>query len=450
MRPADGLRARRSTAWWTAALLIIGTVATLNNTLARPTPTDAGTASFGSLPPARLFESRQGQPTIDGTQQAVGRRTAEQITTIQVAGRGGVPTDADAVVINLTAIRPTGNGYLTAFPCGGPVPQASTLNYTRNSVVANGATVKLTNGTLCIYTKRATHLVVDVNGYHPAGSSFGSLPPAWLFESRQGQPTIDGTQQAVGRRTAEQITTIQVAGRGGVPTDADAVVINLTAIRPTGNGYLTAFPCGGPVPQASTLNYTRNSVVANGATVKLTNGTLCIYTKRATHLVVDVNGYHPAGSSFGSLPPARLFESRQGQPTIDGTQQAAGRRTAEQITTIQVAGRGGVPTDADAVVINLTAIRPTGNGYLTAFPCGGPVPQASTLNYTRNSVVANGATVKLTNGTLCIYTKRATHLVVDVNGYHPGVAPPPPPTTTTTTTTTSTTLPPPSPPTVSA
>ena len=42
------------------------------------------------------------------------------------------------------------------------------------------------------------------------------------------------------------------------------------------------------------------------------DGKVSFYSLSALHLVADVNGYFPAGSSYTALSPARVLESRQG------------------------------------------------------------------------------------------------------------------------------------------
>jgi hypothetical protein len=129
-------------------------------------PTDPAAVGVVTITPARLLESRAGKKTVDGKQQGIGKRTAGQVTTVQIAGRAGIPTNADAAIINIGAIAPDNNGYITAFPCDKPQPGASTLNYTAGTTIANGATIKLsTAGTICIYTHQAMHLIIDVTGY---------------------------------------------------------------------------------------------------------------------------------------------------------------------------------------------------------------------------------------------------------------------------------------------
>jgi hypothetical protein len=117
------------------------------------------------LTPARLADSRPDHHTIDGSLQGFGRQPAGSITTIPVTGRAGVPTDATAALLNVTAVRPDATGYLTVFPCGEPTPTTSNVNYTAGQIEPNAVLAKIgTNGAICIYTHADTHLVVDVNG----------------------------------------------------------------------------------------------------------------------------------------------------------------------------------------------------------------------------------------------------------------------------------------------
>ena len=257
-------------------------------------PVPAG--SFGALTPGRLLETRVGPnwETVDGQFEGVGRRSAGQVTEVVVADRGGVPADAGAVAVNLTVINPSARGYATLWPCGVDQPTTSSLNYMAGQTVANSAVVKVgTGGKVCIYTRQATDIVLDTTGFFPNGS-FGALTPARLLESRSGTgfDTIDGQFQGVGRRSAGQVTEVVVADRGGVPADAGAVAVNLTVINPSARGYATLWPCGVDQPTTSSLNYMAGQTVANSAIVKVgTGGKLCVYTSRATDLVIDTTGH---------------------------------------------------------------------------------------------------------------------------------------------------------------
>src|SRR5690606_24513774 len=239
-------------------------------------------------------------------------------------------------------------------------------------------------------------------------------------ETRPGGTTIDRHQNGVGRLTAGTTAQIDVTNRGGVPANATAVVLNVTAVAPDHAGYLTVHPCGQRTPDASNVNYTPGAVIANAVVAKIgTNGKVCVYTSATTDLVVDVNAAHTGNSGLTSLSPARLYETRPGGTTIDRHQNGVGRLTAGTTAQIDVTNRGGVPANATAVVLNVTAVAPDHAGYLTVHPCGQRTPDASNVNYTPGAVIANAVVAKIgTNGKVCVYTSATTDLVVDVNAAH--------------------------------
>jgi hypothetical protein len=131
-------------------------------------PTTANDLSIVSLLPARLLDSRVGGSTVDGVSAGIGVRGAGSVTEVVVAGRGGVPGDASAVVLNVTMVLTQGPGFATVFPCGSAVPDASNVNYVAGQTVANAVVAKVgAGGRVCVYTFAGAELLVDVNGYIP-------------------------------------------------------------------------------------------------------------------------------------------------------------------------------------------------------------------------------------------------------------------------------------------
>ena len=128
--------------------------------------------------------------------------------------------------------------------------------------------------------------------------------------------------------------------------------------------------------------------VPNAVVAKLSAaGDVCIRSHAVTHVIVDVNAYVPGGSSAGvvTVDPVRLTDTREA-----GTPVAAGG-----VLRVPVAGRGLVPGDASAVVLNVTAVGPAGAGHLTVFACTASVPNASSVNYVAGQTVANAVVAKL-------------------------------------------------------
>ena len=187
-----------------------------------------------------------------------------------------------------------------------------------------------------------------------------ALPPERLLDTRPGGLTVDGQFAGIGIRPGGIVTEVQVAGRARVPADAAAAVLNVTVTEPVAGGFVTVFPCGTGIPNSSNLNFTAGVTIPNAVIAKIgASGRVCIYSNVATHLIADINGYYPAGTSFTSLAPARVLDTRPGAITIDGQFAGAGLATGGGITDVQVTGRAGVAADASAVVLSVTV---TGSG----------------------------------------------------------------------------------------
>jgi len=377
---------------------------------------------FVSLSGARLADTRPGELTTDSQFAGQGLRAAGSTLELTVTGRGGVASDATAVALNVTAVGALGSGFVTVFPCGSDQPTASSLNFTSGAIVPNAVIAKVgSDGKVCLFVSTATHLVVDVNGYFPPNATLHSVNPARVLETRSGLPTSDGQQQGIGVRSAGSVTAVHIAGRVSVPGDAAAVILNVTVTETQAPGFATVFPCGASIPTASNLNYGTGSTVANLVVSKIGDGgDVCVFTNQGTHLVVDVAGYFPAGTSYQSLIPARLLDTRPTESTVDGKFLGAGLREAGEVTELSVANRGGVPAGAGTVVLNVTVAGSLAPGFVTVYPCGIATPLASNVNYNAGSTVANAVVVKIgSDDKVCLFNSSRTHLVVDVNGYFP-------------------------------
>jgi hypothetical protein len=322
-------------------------------------------------------------------------------------------------VLNLAVTGSTQPGFVTVFPCGSPRPNASSINYAAGQTISNAVTAKIGDGgKICIFTYSDTHVIIDVAGAYPAETEFVSLVPSRVLETRSGFSTVDDQFNAIGLRATGSVTELPVAGRAGVPAGADAVVLNLAVTGSTQPGFVTVFPCGSPRPNASSINYAAGQTISNAVTAKIGGGgTICIFTYSDTHVIIDVTGAHPPDSGFVSLVPGRVLETRDGFSTVDDQFNAVGVRGAGAVTELLVAGRAGVPTGADAVVLNLAVTGSTQPGFVTIFPCGTPRPNASSINYVRGQTISNAVTAKIGDGgKICIFTYSDTHVIIDVTG----------------------------------
>ena len=153
----------------------------------------------------------------------------------------------------------------------------------------------------------ATSAVVP-SGYHP-------LPPTRILDTR------DGTG-GLGRLGPGVTGTVQVAGRGGVPsTGVSAVVLNVTVTDTTSAGYLTVYPAEDPRPTSSNLNWVTGQTIPNLVQVGLHgSGQLAIYNfMGSTDVIFDVAGYVPVTTGnpgpdglFNPVVPGRILDTRDG------------------------------------------------------------------------------------------------------------------------------------------
>ena len=128
---------------------------------------------------------------------------------------------------------------------------------------------------------------------------------------------------------------------------------------------------------------------------------------------------------FTPLTPCRIVDTRVAGGTI-----AAGATRGFKAWGASFAAQGGsatncgIPqnTNVAALELNLVVVGTLADGYITAFPYGVTQPNASTLNYLAGAVLANGATVKVSQSSLAfdwnLFTLATTHFVADVTGYY--------------------------------
>jgi hypothetical protein len=395
--------------------LVAATLATRGGDLAGAAP---ATGSFVAVSPVRVADTRTGPGPV-GTVGAGGR------LDVRLTGVAGIPTTGvAAVVANLTAVAPTQDTWLVAYPSGASRPAMSSLNVSRAQTNSNQVVVAPgTSGLVSVYNfSGAVDVVVDVVGWFPAGGVFTPSNGQRVVDTRaNGAPLANGGSLSV-----------PVAGNAGVPaTGVTAVAVNVTAVDGSAPGWLAAWPSGQSWPGTSAVNYQRREAVSNLAFVPLgSDGKIAVRSGAAsTHVVVDVVGWF-TGSTYRPVTPTRLLDSR----SDDRAPLSAG-----STVSVPVLGRGGVPaTGVDAVVFNLTSAEPLGDGWQTVAPGLTTLPKVSNLNYTHKRSIAHLQTARVgTDGTITIgnYVGRS-HIVVDILGWFPEAPPPPPPTTTTTTTTT--------------
>ncbi len=413
-----------------ATVTITGTSGSLSHATTLSLTVSPSRSLYIPLNPARLLDTRAGSTTIDGIDQAAGPIAAYSIFRMPVSGRDSIPSGLVAVVLNVTAVDPDGPGYLTVWSGTGGVPNASNLNLNAGYTIPNlvissvdgGGEVAIYNG-----SSSAKNVVVDVQGYFPAGSAYVPItPPQRYLDTRSGYATVDGQDQGTGALPGGGQIDLSIAGRTTIPSSGvAAVVFNLTAVQPTGAGYVTAWPTGSSRPNASNLNLNPGMTIPNLVVSGLGSaGEVSLFSggSAVTDLVADVQGWFPSNSGYTALTPARLLDTRSGQSTIDGAYAGQGAIASNGELDLQVTGRASVPAGAGAVVLNVTTVQPAQAGYVTVWPTGSAMPLASNLNLNAGTTIPNQVIAKIGNGgRVSIFngSQGATDVVVDVEGWLP-------------------------------
>lgn len=376
-----------------------------------PTPRASplpGVAGYQPVAPTRIVDTR-----INRGGGSFGAQTTRRI---QITGSGGVPPGATAVVANVTSTESAAAGFVTLWNCAATRPTASNLNFTPGQDVPNSATIPLdANGGACVFSYAPTQLVIDVTGYYSAAATalYSPVTPARIADTRSGVGPSP-------RLTAGQTMVLYVNGNAGVPANAVAVAMNVTADNPTVDGVITVYPCDRPRPETSSLNPARGTARANLVVSAVSaSGTVCLYTMYPTELIVDVFGWFgPTGTRLTATVPFRFTDTRE----VFNDELNAGtdglRLEPGQVIEIPMAGRRGIPAGAVAVSANITATDESGPGWVSAWPCTGGAPSISSVSYRATEPVANAAALTLSSrGSICVASYTSTHIIVDVNGW---------------------------------
>jgi len=359
---------------------------------------------------------------------------------VQVTGGNAAPTDATAVVLSVTVVPTPSPGskpsYLTVYPTGNDRPTVSNLNYVNGVATQNLVEVPVgSGGHVTAYNNLSSaDVIFDLLGYYTASSTgpdgfFNGVTPARVLDTRSATRT--GLCYAPGSDTSVSCATpgpggtvdVQVRSTGGIPGDAEAVVLNLTETNASGTSYLTAYPAGGSRPNTSNLNFVAGQTRAARVTVPVSsNGRITIYNNQGSvDVIADVSGWYTGSSSSSSA--GSLETPLGGNRILDtrfGTGSYSGSSGPGAVTKVQVTGHGGVPAGATAAVLNLTATNHVGDpDYLTAYPSDRDRPLASDLNLNQGETPPNLLVVPLAaDGSLSIYNNvGTTDLILDVFGY---------------------------------
>ncbi len=375
------------------------------------------TSEFTAIRPQRVLDTRP--DTNFGAPPA--KIGAQQTISVQVGGVKGIPAEATAVVVNITALQGTENTFVTVSPTGGQTPSVSNLNPQAGETLANLAIVKLGDGGKVNVFNRAgeTNALLDITGYFASGSAskYRPVAPQRLYDSRKG----------AGPFVAGELRGLKVGGVLGVPAGATAVVLNVTAVGATAPSFINVTPGNVSSTDTSNINVANIAAVPNAVVVGLSAEFFNIYNHGGSvHIVVDVTGYFVNDTSsagrYVPLTPVRVVNTRD-EPQWGGRigpleQRYIGIHRYFKRSDA-AAGPGLFPFETSAVVMNTTVTHTTGDSYLTVFPVQPEPPEASNVNWSAGQTRANLVLTGMNQwGQISVFNLRGqTDVLLDVAGY---------------------------------
>jgi len=397
-----------------AALLAVGLGPLAATAVARagaraPSRADA---PIVAVSPARFWNTGDdGITTVDGRLAGTPRTAAGDAFAVPVAGRGDVPADATAAVVNLTVTGAGAAGSAVVFPCGRRPPAEPLLAVAPDDVRSNVTIVELgAGGDVCVSTDVVADVALDVSGYVPAGSSFGVFSPTRVLDTTErlvatALASPGATGSFAGTVAAGQTVEVDVVGRGGVPADASTVFVNVTAGGADADGSASVFPCDAP-PAAAAVDFRAGDIAASSAAVVVLSrrGTLCVTVTAAVELAIDVVGSVP-----DDVPGARIAS---GAPLTAPTRVGAG-----ETVEVDVSGDDRRRAGTAAAFVTMRLERIDGPGTVTLSPCGErPAVATVTIGAATVGRTVTALTPLPPGGTLCVSATMATDVRVGLAG----------------------------------
>ncbi len=130
------------------------------------------------------------------------------------------------------------------------------------------------------------------------------------------------------------------------------------------------------MPGASNVDFEAGQTIPNQVTAAIgSDGKVCVHSPTTVHVVVGLWGWYgpEATDLVHVIDPVRALD---------------------------------------------TVTEPAGVGHVSVFPCGGPQPFVSSVNYEGGQTIPNQATIGVgTGGTICIFTTATTHVLIDLQAY---------------------------------
>lgn len=319
---------------------------------------------------------------------------AHQVLKLSASALHAVAWGTDRAALRVMVASPAASGFVTVYPDGTARPADASLDFARGQSMSNLVWAKPGASPVDFYngSGSSVRLTVDTVGTQLGGGQSGdtyvAAGPVRVLDTRSGLGGRKGPVPAHGR------VTFAVAGSHGVPANAAAAVLAVTATGGRAGGYLTAYGHGGTDPGTPDVSWSAGRARTGLEVVPLTDGSVTVHNASGgtVNVLADLAGYLSyRGTNAVFLPSA----DRAGTATI----------AAKHALKVKIAGMPGIPgSGVTAVAVDLTATGAAAAGSLTGYPDGAANPLTSALSFSAGQAGAAAAIVPVgADGSIELY-----------------------------------------------
>jgi hypothetical protein len=366
-----------------------------------------GPGGYQPVTPTRLLDTKAGgQPGLGPN----GR------VDVPVLGSAGIPLGGvTSVVLNLTASCVSDDTALAVWPSGSPKSSRPVTALSAGSSGSVLVTARVgADGAVSIGNAHGVvQVTADVLGYYlPGGLPIRSISSTRIYDSRN-----DHRAGLIGPLAAGQTRLIPLPdGLAALPAALiRAVIVDVSALSPTGSGTLTAYQPGaaGNLP---TLGYRTGQSSDNLAIAEVSDGMIALKaTGTAVNAVLDVRAVIVDGIA-GDMPGDTGFTAIKPRLILDTSSTGGSSGPRKVLVT---GGVTGVPAGASAVLINVTGVSSGKAAWAQVTAFGQPATIGTAIRVpaggTRGNLVVvpigAGGAINLTN------PRGLAQVRIDVHGY---------------------------------
>lgn len=323
---------------------------------------------------------------------------------VGMAGRGGVPSNASAVVLNVQIANPTGAGDLIVEPYRGQTA-LTTQQFQKDQYVSITVVVPVSQRVIQFRTTAATtRIIASAIGYLTTTGTDGvqAVSPHILWDSKTA---VVGSAPLA----------LAVRGRGGIADDATAAILNVQVAYPTATGQLVVEPHNEHT-NVGTQQFTKGRSISATVVVPIHDGAIEFWLSRGkARLIVSVLGYlsPSAQGRLTATSPTLIMDTRSATVTT-------------KPTGFAIAGRKEIPSNATAALLNVEVVNPAAAGQLIVEPYGYR-SNSGIQQFIKGQSISTTMLVPLTNGVAQVRVSagKARVIVTSIGYVTPPIVVPP-------------------------